>query len=120
MRRAFLALCVGAFGIGMGAAHAQTPTGSPIRSFGDVAGKWEGVSSPSGVKVNLEISDQGAFSIVSRLGEDRGTATLEDGWLHLRYTNNQGYLKLAMVSAALEGPVVHQTRTGTIKFTRVR
>lgn len=120
MRRAFLASSLIAFVVVLNGAHAQTSLPTPIKSFAEVAGKWDGVSSPSGVKVNLEISDKGAFSVISRLGEDKGTATLEDGWLLMRYTNNQGYIKLALIGGALEGPTVWQTRSGTLKFTRAR
>jgi hypothetical protein len=120
MRRTFMASCVAAFAITVRGVQAQTPASTPIKSFGEVAGKWEGVSSPSGVKVSLEVSDMGAFSVSSRLGEDKGTATIEDGLLLVRYTSNQGYLKLTMISGALEGPAVYQTRTGSIKLTRAR
>jgi hypothetical protein len=120
MRRAFLASSVVAFILALSGVQAQTPSPTPIKSFAEVAGKWDGVSSPSGVKVSFEISDKGVFWVTSHLGEQRGTATLEDGWLLARYPSNQGYLKLAMISGALEGPTVFQTRSGTVKFTRAK
>lgn len=120
MRQVFLMSCAIAFAIAMSAVQAQTPASTPIKSFAEVAGKWEGVSAPSGVKVSMEVSDKGAYSVSSRLGEEKGIATIEDGWLLVRYTSNQGYLKLAMISGGLEGPAVYQTRMGSIKFARVR
>ena len=79
MRRAFLALCVIAFAVATGGVQAQAPAPIPIKSFAEVAGKWDGFSSPSGVKVSFEISDKGAFWVSSAFGEQRGNATLEDG-----------------------------------------
>jgi len=100
MFRTLIASCV-ALVIAMCGAQAQAPGATPLKSFAEVAGKWEGLSSPSGVKVALEVNDKGAFSVSSRLGEEKGTATLENGLLLVRYTSNQGYLKLAMIGGAL-------------------
>jgi len=77
MRRAFLASSVVAFILALSGVQAQTPPPTPIKSFAEVAGKWDGVGS-SGTKVSFEISDKGVFAVSSPVGANKGTATLEN------------------------------------------
>jgi hypothetical protein len=119
MRRAFLASSVVASVFALNCVQAQTPPPTPIKSFAEVAGKWDGVGS-SGTKVNFEISDKGVFAVSSPVGANKGTATLENGLLVVPLVSSQGYMRLSMVGGALEGSTMYQTRAGTIKFTRAR
>ncbi|GEP61050.1 hypothetical protein RSO01_82160 [Reyranella soli] len=119
MRRTFLASSLVAFVLALSGVQAQTPPPTPIKSFAEVAGKWDGVGS-SGTKVNFEISDKGVFAVSSPLGQNKGTATLENGLLVVPLISNQGYMRLSMSGGALEGTTMYQTRAGTIKFTRAK
>lgn len=102
----------------LGCIGATVVMAQPITSLSEVVGDWSG-SGSRGLKTDINIQQDGRFTILSPLGPASGMAKLVDGMLVLSYSNNKGQVKFTRTDDVLEGPYVADLLTGTVRVKRV-
>jgi hypothetical protein len=105
-------------GVILTAAWAGEAVSQPVTTIAEVVGKWSGVGSRGG-KTDIEIEPTGRFTSKSPAGMQSGLAKIEDGFLVLPFSSNQGQIKFTRTKDSLEGPYVMGTMTGTVRVERV-
>ncbi len=86
-------------------------------SFGDMAGKWEGVGQ-GGLRLDLDIDVAGKYSLSTARGSESGTAKMEGAQAVLTFTKNPGNIKVARKGETLDGTVTLGANTNPITFNR--
>ena len=117
MRRAFLATCLSVLALRATNGLAQRSR-TALTTVSQVAGEWKGLATPGDLAVSIVIDELGACTITTPASVDRGTARMEGGFLVVRFSNQQGQLKLELVDRHLEGVMVIRTRTSAVKLTK--
>ena len=113
MRRALMTmLAIGSVaGLTNGLAQAQT-------TFSEIAGKWEGVNTSNGNKIELLVDSEGKFSIASPRGSDFGTGKLDGGSAVFVFTKNAGNITVKKKGDALDGLVTVGGLSTPVTFNR--
>lgn len=86
-------------------------------SFGDIAGKWEGIGA-GGTRLDMDIDAAGKYSVSSARGSESGTAKMEGGQAVLSFTKNPGNIKVAKKGETLAGTLTLGANTNPITFNR--